>query len=275
MEEIHKIIITSFIKERDMIANFILWRDYSEWCEDFKRLRYLDNILLSIIYDSKKYSNYLHNISDYNTIESKRKTEAIAFLTANDMDTPNNRALINAVKFTPDAIEIGWVRWWYNNLQASDVGMNYSTDTNEQQKNYEEAHVFKWEWKFAQEDYFTRKAIDTLPANKKAKIPTYKDMRKTLAAIPWWPVGQAVPTSESSTSRTKWSAKILSILLWIQMSSYRRAGERDNTNAFGALWSASPLVSVTSNAWAFRRGSSEGRLGLYDERSAFPCRPLA
>jgi len=270
MEEIHKIIITSFIKERDMIANFILWRDYSKWCEDFKRLRYLDNILLSIIYDSKKYSNYLHN-----TIESKRKTEAIAFLTANDMDTPNNRALINVVKFTPDAIEIGWVRWWYNNLQASDVGMNYSTDTNEQPKNYEEAHVFKWEWKFAQEDYFTRKAIDTLPANKKAKIPTYKDMRKTLAAIPWWPVGQAVPTSEISTSRTKWSAKILSILLWIQMSSYRWAGERDNTDTIGYLWSASPHVSNSYRAWAFKRYSSGGRLDYFNKLSAFPCRLLA
>ncbi|MBP6256202.1 hypothetical protein KA405_00320 [Patescibacteria group bacterium] len=42
-----------------------------------------------------------------NNIEKERKAEAIAFLTANDMDTPNNRALINAVKFTPDAIEIG------------------------------------------------------------------------------------------------------------------------------------------------------------------------
>jgi MoxR-like ATPase len=203
----------------------------------------------------------------------KRKTEAIAFLAANDMDTPDNRALINAVKFTPDAIEIGWVRWSYNNLQASDIGMNYSTDTKAQPKNYEEAHVFKWEWKFAQEDYFTRKAIDTLPANKKAKIPTYKDMRKTLAAIPWWPVGQAVPTSESSTSRTKWSAKILSILLWTKMSGYRRAGERNNTTKNGYLWSISPYD--TNHAWAFIRDSSEGRLGNYDKRSAFPCRPLA
>ena len=208
-----------------------------------------------------------------NNIEKERKAEAIAFLTANDMDTPNNRALINAVKFTPDAIEIGWVRWSYNNLQASDVGINYSTDTKAQPKNYEEAHVFKWEWEFAQEDYFTRKAIDTLPASKKAKIPTYKDMRKTLAAIPWWPVGQAVPTSESSTSRTKWSAKILSILLWTQMSGCRRAGERKNTTKYGYLWSASPFDS--NSAWAFKRGSSEGKLDHYSRKLAFPCRPLA
>ncbi len=78
-----------------------------------------------------------------NNIEKERKAEAIAFLTANDMDTPNNRALINAVKFTPDAIEIGWVRWSYNNLQASDVGINYSTDTKPNQKNNGEPKALK------------------------------------------------------------------------------------------------------------------------------------
>jgi hypothetical protein len=230
------------------------------------------NVLLEEFFQEKSTSfakqeqegKFVEEFEIENKLEKQRKTEALQFLVANNMDTPENRALINAVKFTPEAIEIGWVRWSYNNLKATDVGMNYSTDTNAQPKNYEEAHVFKWEWKFAQEDYFTRAAIDQLQQQWKAKIPTDTDMKNTLKALPWW---------TQRWSWEKWSAKILSILLWTQMSGYRRAGERNHTTENGYLWSASPFD--TNNAWAFKRDSSEGKLVNYNKRSAFPCRPLA
>ena len=39
--------------------------------------------------------------------EKQRKAEAYAFLEANNMDTPENRAMIEAVKYTENSIEIG------------------------------------------------------------------------------------------------------------------------------------------------------------------------
>lgn len=194
----------------------------------------------------------------------KRKKLALQFLKENGMDTEANIALINAVQFTPEAIEIGWVRRAWENLKASDVGMQYTQDSQENPADYSKAHVFSGNPDFPEENYFTREAINKLQQQWKVKLPTDTDMENTLKALPWY---------TKRWSWKKWSAKILSILLWTQMS-YRRAGERNNTLTDGYLRSASPHVSNAYDAWAFKRVSSEGKLDSYNKELAFPCRTV-
>lgn len=252
--------ISNLTRQENFVADEKIWdtlKDLSNYAILF--LLYLESKNEFEIKNEELY------VSDYKEIEKQRKKEAISFLKENDMYTPENIALIDAVKFTTDAIEIWWVRWSYNNLKASDVWMDYTTDTSKNQVDYTQAHVFKWEWVFDKEDYFTYEAITQVQAQWKIKLPTDTDMENTLKALPWY---------KKIWSRGKWSAKILSILLWTQMSGFLRAGKWLDSNALGYIWSVSPHSSYVNIAWACKRDSSEGKLDYCNRKIAFPCRPL-
>jgi hypothetical protein len=251
----------------------------SEIQKDKKTSRVVDRVLAWIaekLYLSETPPTSELDENKKSIVWEQRKAEALQFLKDNRMDTPENRALINAVQFTSDAIEIWWVKWAYENLKASDVGMDYTTDTSENPADYTQAHIFKWEGDFVDEDYFTRKAIDTLPASKKAKVPNFIDMRKTLEAIPWWPIGKIASVSSSQTPDSLlWSAKLLSILLWTKMSGYRITGERYFIHTSGFLRSVSPRVGITIKDGAYEGSNYGGRFSVFNNEYAFPVRPLA
>ena len=109
-------------------------------------------------------------------------------------------------------------------------------------------------------------------AKQGAKVPSYQDMRKTLAALPGGPSGTP-PSSPSSTGRNVGSAKLMSILLGAEMSGCRDDGVWKNIGSSGSLWSRSE--SDSAHAWACGWDKTKGRLGNYDRKSARPLRLLA
>lgn len=251
-------------------GNWLHFKDSKKWIVKsfYKALwEFLDEIEITHkynVYIWKKVPVTLTSNWRYHEWERRREL-ALQFLKDNHMDTEENREMINVVIFTEQYIEIWWVKRALENLKASDVGMDYTTDTSENPADYSQAHVFKWEGDFADENYFTREAVRQIQEQWTANLPKDTDMENTLKALPWL------------TQRwlwEKWSAKILSILLWTQMSGYRRAGERSNTNTYGFLCSASPDVSYTNYAWAFHRDSFKGLLDYYNKKNAFPCRTI-
>lgn len=109
-------------------------------------------------------------------------------------------------------------------------------------------------------------------AKQGAKVPSYQDMRKTLAALPGGPSGK-IPNPPSTVSRNVGSAKLMSILLGTEMSGYRFVGVWHSVGSFGYLWSRSE--SDSNGAWACGWGETRGRLDDYYRECARPLRLLA
>jgi hypothetical protein len=212
-------------------------------------------------------------LPDYERDEKIRKAEAIQFLYQNNMVTPENIAMINAVKYTAESIEIGGVAWARENLTAQQAGMEATHDSSNNKADYNKPHVFSWEWQYASENYFTRAAIEEIQKKGEISLPTYDDMRRTLVALPWWPTKSTPPSDPESTDFTTWSAALYTILMWCQKSGYRSSGSFNDTDRSGSLWSASPRNNFS--AWAFGWDSTKGFLYDDNRKDAFPCRPLA
>jgi hypothetical protein len=81
-------------------------------------------------------------LPDYERDEKIRKAEAIQFLYQNNMVTPENIAMINAVKYTAESIEIGGVAWARENLTAQQAGMEATHDSSNNKADYNKPHVF-------------------------------------------------------------------------------------------------------------------------------------
>lgn len=222
--------------------------------------------LANDILNNLKEESSSDNAIDTSTEWWKCKAEALDFLKDNGMDTPEFRKMIMDVEYLPWKILIWWVPRAPDNLKAKDIGINYTVDTQDKPADYTQAHVFKWEWEFADEDYFTFAAIEKIQNTGKIKLPTDVDMENTLKALPWY---------TKKRKWEKWSVKILSILLWAQMSGWRLAGNQAIGSGNGWLRSASPLDSNTNKAWALLRSSSKGILGNYNTMYALPLRSLA
>ena len=83
--------------------------------------------------------------------ETQRKADAHQFLEANGMPFtthPQEHAKIDAVIFSDAGISFTspdgeTTTRAHENLQASDVGMSYTTDTKKKPADYTKAHVFK------------------------------------------------------------------------------------------------------------------------------------
>jgi RecG-like helicase len=133
-------------------------------------------------------------------LEQQRKSQALQFLKDNNLETPAHIAMINNVQFTKEAIVIGGVTRAHENAKASDFGLNYTIDDENNPADYNKAHVFKGEGDYAEEDYFNYAMVDKIVKEKQAKVPTYQDMRKALAALPWGPSEGTPPSSPSSKS---------------------------------------------------------------------------
>ena len=114
--------------------------------------------------------------------------------------------------------------------------------------------------------------VDKIAKEKQAKVPTYQDMRKALAALPGGPSGK-IPNPPSTVSRNVGSAKLMSILLGTEMSGYRDDGVWRSIGSYGFLWSRSE--SVSDRAWACRWVGSRGALDRYRREYARPLRLLA
>ena len=114
--------------------------------------------------------------------------------------------------------------------------------------------------------------VDKIVKEKQAKVPTYQDMRKALAALPGGPSGTP-PSSPSTVSRNVGSAKLMSILLGTEMSGYRDDGVWKNIGSYGYLWSRSE--SDSDNAWAYERDETRGTLVYYSRKCARPLRLIA
>jgi hypothetical protein len=185
-------------------------------------------------------------------IEKERKSQALQFLKDNNLETPAHIAMINNVQFTKEAIVIGGVPRAHENAKASDFGLTYSVDNKDNPADYSKSHVFKGEGAYADEDYFNYAMVDKIVKEKQAKVPTYQDMRKALAALPGGPSGK-IPNPPSTVSRNVGSAKLMSILLGTEMSGYR---ERWRVRRIlGFLW----LSVVTFWVWLWlTRGRVNG-----------------
>jgi hypothetical protein len=204
-------------------------------------------------------------------LEQQRKSQALQFLKDNNLETPAHIAMINNIQFTKEAIVIGGVTRAHENAKASDFGLNYTIDHENNPADYNKAHVFKGEGDYAEEDYFNYAMVDKI-AKQEAKVPTYQDMRKTLAALPGGPSG-TLPNPPSSIGRDKWSAKLMSILLGAEMSGCRGGGVWEDIGSYGFLWSRSE--SGSGGAWAYEWVEAGGRLDRYYREYARPLRLLA
>ncbi len=90
--------------------------------------------------------------------------------------------MINNVQFTKESITIGGISRAHENAKASDFGLSYTQDTQKNSTDYI-PQVFKGEGAYADEDYFNFAMVDKI-VKQGAKVPSYQDMRKTLAALP-------------------------------------------------------------------------------------------
>lgn len=203
-------------------------------------------------------------------LQEHRKGQAIQFLKDQGKDTAENIKLINDVVYSDNAIIIWGVSWSYNNAKASDFWLPYTTDDEDNPADYSKPHVFKGEGKYSEEDYFNYAMVDKI-AKQGAKVPSYQDMRKTLAALPEGPSGK-IPNPPSSTDRNVGSAKLMSILLGAEMSGYRADGVWRNIGSYGYLWSRSE--SDSDGAWAYGWGETEGKLADHLRKCARPLRLL-
>ena len=204
-------------------------------------------------------------------LEQQRKSQALQFLKDNNLETPAHIAMINNVQFTKEAIVIGGVPRAHENAKASDFGLTYSVDNKDNPADYSKSHVFKGEGAYADEDYFNYAMVDKI-AKQGAKVPSYQDMRKTLAALPEGPSGK-IPNPPSRTNRSVWSAKLMSILLGAEMSGYRVDGVWEYVGSYGFLWSRSE--SGSGSAWAYRWAETGGTLDSDYRGYARPLRLLA
>ena len=196
------------------------------------------------------------------------------------MDTPEYRTMINNVQFTNKSINFTNPANWatipraHENAKASDFGLDYTVDDKNNPADYSKAHVFKGvksdKGDFSNEDYFNFAMVDKI-AKQGAKVPSYQDMRNTLAALPGGPSGTP-PKSPTSTGREVWSAKLMSILLGTEMSGCRNGGEREYCGSYAYLWSRSE--SDSDGAWACKWDGSEGKLDDYNREYARPLRLL-
>jgi hypothetical protein len=217
----------------------------------------------------------------------ERKMRCIEFLIDAGMYTPEHVEQIMAVQFVENqSITVGPTAYAWENLKASDVGMQYTQDSKENPADYTQAHVFTGNPDFPDENYFTPEAINQLQQQWKVNFPSFADMKNTLKALP----GE-IPTvrTQSRQSRKKWSAKILSILLWTQMSSKRCDGMRihvtnvpydySKNNGFLASFSTCTIswwdAKWDVKLWVFNWTKEGGRLLLQNKETAFPVRPLA
>lgn len=205
-------------------------------------------------------------------LQEHRKGQAIQYLKDRWKDTADNIKLINDVIYTDNAIIIWGVSWSYNNAKASDFWLSYTIDNKDNPADYSKPHVFKGEGKYSEEDYFNFSMVDKIVKEKQAKVPSYQDMRKTLAALPGGPSGK-IPNPPSTVSRNVGSAKLMSILLGTEMSGYRFVGVWHSVGSFGYLWSRSE--SDSNGAWACGWGETRGRLDDYYRECARPLRLLA
>lgn len=204
-------------------------------------------------------------------LQEHRKGQAIQFLKDQWKDTSENIKLINDVVYTDNAIIIWGVSWSYNNAKASDFWLPYTIDDENNPADYNKPHVFKGGGDYDDEDYFNYAMVDKI-AKQGAKVPSYQDMRKTLAALPGGPSGK-IPNPPSTVSRNVGSAKLMSILLGTEMSGYRFVGVWHSVGSFGYLWSRSE--SDSNGAWACGWGETRGRLDDYYRECARPLRLLA
>ncbi len=102
-------------------------------------------------------------------------------------------------------------------------------------------------------------------AKQGAKVPTYQDMRKTLAALPGGPSGK-IPNPPSSTDRNVGSAKLMSILLGTETSGYRGDGVWNFVGSYGSLWSRSG--SDSDRVWAYEWDGARGGLDYFRRKYA-------
>jgi hypothetical protein len=204
-------------------------------------------------------------------LQEHRKGQAIQFLKDQWKDTSENIKLINDVVYTDNAIIIWGVSWSYNNAKASDFGLTYTVDDKDNPADYSKSHVFKWEGKYSEEDYFNFPMVDKIVNEHNAKVPSYEDIWNSLVALPWDTKGKA---PKEPTYVGWWiGVKILSILLGAEMSGCRDGGVWKNIGSYGYLWSRSK--SHSGGAWACKWDETEGKLGYYSRRYARPLRLLA
>lgn len=204
-------------------------------------------------------------------LQEHRKGQAIQFLKDQWKDTAENIKLINDVAYTDNAIIIWGVSWSYNNAKASDFGLTYSVDDKDNPADWTQAHVFKGEGKYSEEDYFNFPMVDKIVNEHNAKVPSYEDIWNSLVALPWDTKGKA---PKEPTYVGWWiGVKILSILLGTEMSGYRGGGVWEDIGSYGSLWSRSESDSFY--AWAYGWDEAEGRLDHYRRKYARPLRLLA
>ena len=225
-------------------------------------------------YEYEEYieaNNIVKSNANFSQLGQQRKAQALQFLKDNNLETPAHIAMINNVQFTKEAIVIGGVPRAHENAKASDFGLTYSVDNKDNPADYSKSHVFKGEGAYADEDYFNYAMVDKIVKEKQAKVPSYQDMRKTLAALPGGPSG-TLPDPPSSIGRNVGSAKLMSILLGTEMSGCRVDGVWDNVGSYGCLWSRSG--SDSDYAWACGWDETRGGLGNYNRKCAWPLRLL-
>ena len=203
-------------------------------------------------------------------LQEHRKGQAIQLLKDRWKDTAENIKLINDVVYSDNAIIIWGVSWSYNNAKASDFGLNYTIDDENNPADYSKAHVFKGEGAYADEDYFNYAMVDKI-AKQGAKVPSYEDFWNSLVALPW----DTTWTPPKEPTYVWWwiGVRILSILLGTEMSGYRDVGVWKDIGSCGSLWSRSE--SGSDFAWAYEWDEAKGRLDDYRREYARPLRLLA
>jgi hypothetical protein len=79
----------------------------SNYTTIFPNLTTIQSIIMNKTHVTFQEKRSIQSQEKHEYYEKIRKKEALQFLKANGMNSEANIALINAVKFTPDAIEIG------------------------------------------------------------------------------------------------------------------------------------------------------------------------
>lgn len=176
-------------------------------------------------------------------LEQERKTAAIAELERLEMNTKENVAKINAIKFLEDGILIDKTKWTYKNMEWGQ--WVFRRETNRQYYNFTERKAeAKKQW---------------------IVLPTIKDFQDTLKAL---------PGDYSLDSWYKWW-NILSIILWESKTGCCvSGGDLINYGERGYLGSVSECNVGMVDIRHFIFNKSEGGLYYHNKDIRSVCRPL-
>ena len=193
------------------------------------------------------------------SLEQSRKMAALKWLEDNNMASNENKAMIDAVRFTDEAIVVGDVRFSNEKLRPQNTQRWTPPYTGYATPSVNKSWLRKQVYNGEEEYYYDLDAYIRECAEQGKTAVMKEDIEQAL---------QALPGTYGVTDRYAWW-NILSILLWLSMSGWvYPSGKPSDTGKSGYLGLASPN---DSDRWDYKWNTTRGRLDGYRRTYALPA----